>query len=135
MAHDSQALRLAPGDWDGRADHWIGQALQHASTEDIRHQVEHQGARLFYALAGSQCVGAFVLRIDQGPELEEGVIVAAAGHLPGADMIATCLPAIESLFADCARIRYHTARPALARRLASLGYQAREIVCMKEIKT
>lgn len=134
MATDAQKVRLEPGAWDARADHWIGQALQSATPADIRHQVEHQGARLFYGMAAGDCIGAFVLRVDHLAHEAEGVIVAAAGHLPGCDLIASCLPAIESMFADCARIRYHTARPALARRLAALGYPAREIVCMKELK-
>lgn len=83
---------------------------------------------------GADCLGAFVLRVDHGPMGSEGVIVAAAGHLPGHDLIEICLPTIEKLFTDCTAIRYHTARPALARRLVSHGYGPAEIVCRKELK-
>lgn len=129
-----QALTLEPGGWRPDADHWIAQALQYASTDQIRHQVEHGGASVFYLMASAVCVGAFVLRVDGTADGSEGVIVAAAGGLLGHDLIATCLPQIEKLFLNCRRIRYHTARPALARRLVSHGYAPAEIVCMKEIK-
>lgn len=131
---NSQALTLKPGGWCPDADHWIAQALQHATTAQIRHQVEQGGASVFYVMAGAECVGAFVLRADGTADGSEGVIVAAAGHLPGADLIETCLPQIEKLFINCRRIRYHTARPAMARRLVAHGYAPAEIVCMKEIK-
>lgn len=129
MAHEPQALTLEPGEWSADADRLIGQALQHASPADIRHQVENLGARLFYVWQDGEIVAAFVLRVDG----REGVIVAAAGDMPGVDLVATCMPAIESLFVGCSSIRYHTARPALARKLSRMGYVAREIVCMKEI--
>lgn len=129
MAHEPQALTLEPGQWGADADRLIAQALQHASPADIRHQVEHLGARLFYVRHAGAIVAAFVLRVDG----REGVIVAAAGDLPGADLCASCIPAIESLFVGCSSIRYHTASPALARKLARMGYAAREIVCMKEL--
>lgn len=129
MAHEPQELTLEPGAWGPDADRLIAQAVQHASPADIRHQVENLGARLFYVRQAGAIRAAFVLRVDG----REGVIVAAAGDLPGADLTASCMPAIESLFVGCDAIRYHTARPALARKLATLGYQAREIVCMKEL--
>lgn len=134
MAHDpSQALMLAPGAWSAEADRLIGLSVQHATPADIRHQVEH-GARLFYVKLGPAIVGAFVLRVDHLPCGAEGVIVAAAGDLPGFDLTATCMPAIESLFVDCVTVRYHTASPALARKLYGLGYLPREIVCMKDTR-
>lgn len=129
-----QALTFQQGAWSAQADQWIRQALQHATLDEIRHQVEHCGARLFYIMSGADCLGAFVLRVDHGADGSEGVIVAASAHLPGHDLIEICLPSIEGLFVGCRRIRYHTARPALARRLTSHGYAPREIVCMKEIK-
>lgn len=134
MAHDTQALSIEPGAWGDAADFWIAQALQHATPGDIRHQVEQGGASLFYIRAGVEIVGAFVLRIDQLPGGFEGVIVAAAAKVQGVDMIATCLPEIENKFIGCKTIRYHTARPELARYLSAWGYAAREIVCRKELK-
>lgn len=134
MAHDPQTLTLEAGAWGPQADRLIATAHQHATTAEIRHQVECQGARLFYVKAGEAIVGAFVLRVDHTPEGSEGVIVSGAGSVPGLDLIGLCMPAIESLFRGVRAIRFHTARPALARRMAMQGYEAAEIVCRKEMK-
>lgn len=135
MAHDPQKrLTLAPGEWSADADRLIGQALQHATTADIRHQVEHQGARLFYVMDDGKRAGAFVLRVDETQSGAEGVIVAGAGSVEGFDLLATCMPAIESLFVNCKTVRFHTARASLARRLHAMGYEPAEIVCMKKLE-
>lgn len=134
MAHDSQKLTLEPGPWGAEADRLIGQAAPFGTLPDIRAQVQSGAARLFYGKHAGAIVLAFVLRVDTTATGSEGVIVAAAGDLPGVDLSASCIPAIESLFVDCDRIRYHTANPALARKLSRLGYVAREIVCFKEVR-
>lgn len=134
MANVTQEkLTIAPSAWGPDANRLIGEALTHATVDDIRHQVEHQGARLFFVEHSGKRVGAFVLRVDETPSGAEGVIVAGAGHLDGVDMMGTCMPHIEALFLNCTAIRYHTARPALARRLLGLGYEPVEIVCKKKI--
>lgn len=136
MAHDTQhkSLTIEPGTWSAEADHLIGLTVQHATPADIRHQVEHGGARLFYIKHEGAICGAFVLRVDQTPTGAEGVIVAAAAHVPGVDMIGACMPAIESLFNGVKSIRYHTAIAALARKLTRMGYVPREIICFKEVQ-
>lgn len=133
MANDPQALTIGPGLWCDTVAALIAQAHQHATPAEIRAQVEGGAARLFTVKAGGLVVGAFVLRVDQTAEGAEGVIVSGAGNLPGVDLIATCMPVIEGLFQDVRAIRYHTARPALARRLARLGYAPSEIVARKEV--
>lgn len=132
MAHDSQKLTIKPGAWGPEAERLLPLALQHASLAEIRGQVEN-GARLFYVKQGAATVAAFVLRVDHTADGSEGVIVAAAGRLKGADLMASCMPAIESLFIGCKSIRYHTARPAVARKMAMLGYMPSEIVCTKKL--
>lgn len=134
MAHDPQSLTIEPGDWTNEADRLIAQAHQHASTAEIRAQVEGGAARLFYVKHAGAIVGAFVLRVDSTADGAEGVIVSGAGGMPGVNLVDSCLPAVETLFQGVKAIRYHTARPALARRLAAHGYQASEIVCRKTIQ-
>ncbi len=133
MAHDPQTLSIEPRAWGAAADRLIGLAAQHATLADIRQQVQSGAARLFYAKQAETIVLAFVLRVDSTANGNEGVIVAAGGDLPGVDLTASCLPAIESLFVGCVCIRYHTANPALARKLSRMGYVPREIVCFKEV--
>jgi hypothetical protein len=131
MANDSQGLTLRPATWCAEAERWLSQALAGASLADLRDQVE-AGASLFHVVAGDQVCGAFLLRVDQTTSGPVGVIVAGAGDLPGVDLVGVCVPAIERLFVGVRRFRYHTARPALARKLARQGYAPREIVCFKE---
>lgn len=133
-------LTFRRGEWSQDARLWLVQALQFATVAEIRHQIDHCGAQLYYIeqyggiTNKAHIVGAFVLRVDHGPDGSEGVIVAAAGSIPGHDLIEICLPQIERLFVGCVSIRYHTARAALARRLVSHGYQSGEIVCRKKLK-
>lgn len=133
MATDPQTLSIEPGAWGTAADRLIGLAAHHGTLPDIRAQVQSGAARLFYVMQGEAIAAAFVLRVDQTAQGAEGVIVAAGGDAPGVDLSQSCMPAIESLFVDCVRIRYHTASPALARKLSRMGYMPREIVCFKEV--
>lgn len=132
MAADSQTLTLEPGAWCQAADHWLSQTGSAGDLLDYKLQHE-SGASLFYVKAQGQIVGAFLLRVDTSATGSEGVIVAAAAALDGVDMIASCIPAIEKLFVNCERVRYHTKNAALARKLGRMGYTGAEIVCMKEI--
>lgn len=134
MAHDPQTVSIQAGAWGNDAERLISQAHQSASPEEIRAQIEGGGAELFYVKTGATIAGAFVLRVDHTAAGSEGVIVSAAGHIDGVDLIEVCLPAIEKMFYGVRAIRFHTARPALARRLAGWGYQASEIVCRREVK-
>lgn len=132
MATDPQTLSLTPGAWGPDAEHWLSQTGSAGDLLEYKHQHE-TGAALFYVKHQAQTVGAFLLRVDKTATGNDGVIVAAAAKLDGVDMIASCIPAIESLFVNCDRVRYHTKSPALARKLARMGYGGGEIVCMKEI--
>lgn len=133
MATDPQTLTIEPAEWDSRAEALLIDAAPFDTLAQIRAQVIEGPAVLFHVRHQAATVGAFVLRVDHTATGNEGVIVAGAGNVPGVDLIASVMPSIETLFQGCARIRYHTHRPALARRLARLGYQAREIVSFKEI--
>lgn len=129
MEDDKKILTITEGTWCKVTADLIGQALQHATTEQIKEQLSH-GAKLFHITHQDTIVGAFVLRVDNG---DEGVIVAGTAKVQGVDMLAAVMPQIEKLFVGCKTVRYHTARPALAKRLLKMGYAPREIVCMKTL--
>jgi hypothetical protein len=132
MAHDSQELTITSGAWGDDAAHWLAKALASATLAELQKQWE-RGASLFRIHCGSELVGAFLLRVDQTGQGPQGVIVAAAAELAGVDMIASCMPAIEAMFQGVRSIRYHTQQPALARKMARIGYRAQELICVKEI--
>jgi hypothetical protein len=136
MATDAQAeltpeLRIVPGAWCDEAAWWVAQAVRAAYLPAIRAQVEAGLAKLFFVQSEGATVGCFIVRIDSFTTHHEGVIVAAAGDLPGVDLMASCLPTIEGLFSGVAAIRYHTERPAVAVKMARHGYVTDEIICRK----
>jgi hypothetical protein len=133
MAPDAQALTLAPGAWSPAVGQILAPALPYANVAELRHQIDHLGAVLYLVHHDGAVIGAFVLRVDTLSDRFEGVIVAGAASLAGVNVMASVLPAIESLFINCQTVRFHTAEPAVARKMARLGYVAREIVCTKTI--
>jgi hypothetical protein len=136
MATDAQAevgklLTITPGNWCDEAAWWVAQAVRATYLPAIRAQVEAGLAKLFFVLADGKTVGCFIVRIDSFSTHHEGVIMVASGHLPGVDLMASCLPSIEKLFSGVAAIRYHTERPAVAVKMARHGYVTDEIICRK----
>lgn len=125
-------LTIRPAPWNQGAAYWVEQTQQHATTQELREQVQTGAARLFQIEAGGEIRGAFVVRVEQRQDGAEGVILSAAGHVPGVDLIAVMLEQIEGLFVNCKTYRLHTANPALARRVAAFGYGVTELVCTKE---
>lgn len=123
-------VSIVPGRWSAQSAAWIATAIPQHVLPDIQAQVE-SGARLFDVMSGRRQVGAFVLRIDSAPSGDDGVIVAAGGHLPGFDFTVDLLPHIETLFKGVKAIRIHTARPGLAKKLARQGYDLTELVFRK----
>lgn len=133
MAHDQKALTIEAGPWGPDAVAWLSQALGTSTIEDLQGQADN-GAALFYIRSEGKCVGAFLLRIDVEPEGPQGVIVAGAARDEGVDILASVMPSIESRFQGVTSIRYHTNRPGLVKRLASMGYAWREIICVKDVR-
>ncbi len=134
MAHDEKTLSLEPGTWGEDAAQWLAQAGTAAEVEDYRRDVQRGAASLFRVKQGEQIAGAFLLRVDRYTTGADGVIVAAAAHIEGLDAMAAFLPHIEAMFRGVDRIRIHTGKPAVARKLARHGYQAREIVSIKDMR-
>lgn len=95
--------------------------------------VEGGTAQLFAVLHQMHMVGCYVLRVDCKPLGNEAVIVAAAGQLKGASLIASVLPHVEKQFNGCKAIRVHTARRGMLRELQKYNYRVREIVLAKGI--
>ena len=128
MENCTKTIEVSPSEWCQDAEHWLTQARKDGSLSDWKEQVKNGVARLFLGRCGDEVIGAFVLRIDQRSNGPEGVIVAAAGNMPGVDLVATLLERVERLFVNCVSVRLHTARPGLVRKLSRYGYEPREFV-------
>jgi hypothetical protein len=91
------------------------------------------GLPLFIGRHNGKPVLAYLLRVDETPHGSEGVIVAAAGSMPGVDLTGRVLPYIESQL-DCDWLRIHTARAGLGRKLQQQEYAYRETVWAKKLR-
>ena len=134
MESIEKVLTVGPCDWSEPAARLIAMAVQHAAPLEIRNQVQSGVASLFGVQVGGELAAVFVLRVDRDSLGSEGVIVAAAGRVPGVDLTAVVLPHVEAMFRDCRAVRIHTARPGMARKLVRAGYRPSEIVFAKDLK-
>lgn len=129
---DQQEITIKRAPWSQEAAAALRHALPFADVSELEDQVE-AGAVLFAVEYGGAVVAWYVLRVEVSPETTEGVIVAAAGDLPGVDLCASVIPYIEKQFYGCRSLRFHTARPGLVKKMARLGYTAGEIVMRKTL--
>lgn len=81
---------------------------------------------------GRRC-GAVLCRVDPEEWGAEFVIVAAVGRLPGVDLTASCLPALEGVARKlgCRGLRFHTDRPGLVAKARRFGYRPHTTVVRK----
>ena len=126
-------VEIRRAEWSEAAARTLADAIPFGTPEDLRRQIDIEGAQLFEVIAERGRVGFYLLRVDRSAEGCEGVLVAGAGALHGVDLIAAIVPQIERQFRGCYGMRVHTARPGLARKLAKLGYGAGEIVLRKKL--
>ena len=91
-------------------------------------------AQLFEVVYCGAVVGRYALRTVDHANGREIVVVAAAGGLPGVDLVASVLPNIEKQGAGADRMTLRTRRPGLVRKLKKQGWVL-DAYCMgKKIK-
>lgn len=126
-------LFIWPAGWNPVTKAFIESALSTASIDDMKDQVK-TGAQLFKVVDEyMNTVAAFVLRVDYLAHETHGVVVAAGGRAD-VDLTKHVLPVIERMFKGCQKIRIHTERVGLVRKLAAQGYGGVEYVLLKELK-
>lgn len=132
---ENEAITITSEQWTEEAHSLIKWAFPNLSAADadtmrgIKHSVCTGKASLFIARLSGVAVLAYVLSVEG----KEGVVLVAAGNVPGVDLTAIVLPEIEKKFIGCESVRIHTARPGLAKKLAKQGYGAKEIVLVKKL--
>lgn len=127
-------LAIAPIHWCESVSELMAPSMEHEpgiTVATLAEIVNKERAELFGVFSGAELVAAYVLRIEQKEQGQEGIIVAASGKLPGYSLIRTILPPIERQLSNCDWIRAHTARPGIVRELKRAGYSQREIVMAK----
>lgn len=101
-----------------------------------RRQIE---ADRFFALGvfdGWRMVGVVVLQFADGAHGRVLTVLVGAGRAPGVDLTSSVMPALERLAAadGCATMRFETARRALVRRTALIGYTFGCAVMEKDLR-
>ncbi|MCK9991398.1 MAG: hypothetical protein RugAbin2_02412 [Rugosibacter sp.] len=130
MDKNTKALSVSPAGW-GEA---LAELLAPAFTSEealigVGRQVVEGLASAFIVEDEGELVAAFVLRVDD----DEGVVVAASGSGQNVRLIPALLASIEARFYGCSAIRFHTARPGLARVMQEYGYVGQEVVMRKDL--
>lgn len=93
-----------------------------------------RGAQLFEVVVAGVVAARYALRHDHYENGSEIVIVAAAGGLPGVDLVASLVPTIERQGAIADRMTMRTRRPGLVRKMKKQGWVL-DAYCMgKKIK-
>jgi len=127
-------VTIKPAEWSPDAAEMLQAAIPFGVPEDLRRQIENEGARLFEVIAEGQRVAFYMLRVDRDSRGNVGVIVAGAGSMAGFDLVVNIVPQIERQFINCHSVQFHTARPGLVKKMTRQGYGAVEMVLRKKIQ-
>lgn len=130
-----KSLIIEPTTWGDDVEALTRAAFPHpsnhkrATLDAMRSEVQRGEAKAFVVKHEEKAVLVFVLKVEG----TEGVVLLAAGNMEGVDLTANIMPHIEALFIGCTSVRVHTERAGLTKKLACMGYQAREIVLSKHL--
>src|ERR1043165_5909246 len=96
-----QQLPVHPGELDAAARADYTRALRHDTSGGLQSLDELIGRAQFFNVrdGGGVVIARYALRVEQWAHGSEGVIAAAVGHLPGVDLTALFIPAIEKQLA------------------------------------
>ena len=103
-----------------------------ATVEDYRLLLEQDAdAKLLRVSQDGILAGFVIVKVEHFTAGSEGVIVAAAGRMKGADLVDLVLPALENLLAGVSSYRVTTARAGLKRKLERRGWTQTHSVLRK----
>ncbi|MBZ0105531.1 MAG: hypothetical protein K8H84_07850 [Sulfuricella denitrificans] len=131
----SQVLIVKRSEWNPWSESVLVQTMDGdplAGIEAIKADVDRGDSQLFVCFLDGAPVSAYVLRVEQKTHGLEGVIVLAAGRLPGENLISGVLPFVLEQLSFCQAVRVHTNRPGLVKRLTQeFGFHVGETVLRK----
>lgn len=91
------------------------------------------GADLFEVVVAGQVVGRYALKTMCRANGSEVFIVAAAGSVPGVDLVASMLPHITQQCQRADRLTINTRRRGLVKKLARAGWTLDSYVMRKKL--
>ncbi len=124
MAALEKRLEIVPASgFDAAARDAYALALRHDPTDGLASLDEVlAGSIPFEVRYSGMVVLRFALRVRDRAHGSEGLVVAAAGGLPGVDLTAEVLPAIERMFSGVRRVTFETTRKGLVGKALAQGY-------------
>jgi hypothetical protein len=132
---EAQALTVCAVPWSLEAVTALRQAEKRDTSGGTEAVEDWLHCRLYEVRCGAEVVARFALETVPRSRGVEGVIVAAAGGLPGADLVADVLPLIECEFPqEVTTMRVHTVRPGLVKKMKRQGWQVAAYVLRKDKK-
>lgn len=98
-------------------------AMRHDPTDGLASLDEILAGTVPFEVRDSgMVVLRFALQVRERANGAEGLVVAAAGGLRGADLTAQVLPAIEKMFSNVRRVTFETTRKGLVGKALAQGY-------------
>jgi hypothetical protein len=139
MAGDTVIGGLYPVGWSDRLAGYITDLPSSPlklPVGEYRRRIEAGELRALEYRINGQAAGCLLWRPEAGAQGPEFVVVAAIapGH-SGMSLVDLMMPGIEAWAAKlgCGRVRCHTGRAGLVRRLQSNGYVHAETVLIKDV--
>jgi hypothetical protein len=134
-----KTLTIAPAAWSDEAARYLASTFRGApcfTVDDYRRELEtNPDCRLYRVSEGPKLVGFVVLRLERFAGGVEGVIVAGAGRLVGAELFGVVVPALERMFSGVKSFRVEACRSGSVRELLKLGYLPTHFVMRKPAST
>lgn len=131
----TETLTFERANWSAEAAQMLTASTRRApltTAADYRDLLAVDPTAHLYRVSGDAgTVGFVLIRTEHFSGGREGVIVAAAGRLPGVDLVEAILPTIEGEFNGVDCYRFATARTGLVRKMKRQGYQITHVVMRK----
>lgn len=136
MDHHQKILKIARSPWSDEAARLLATTLRGEpcfGVEDMRREIESSADTQLFRIATEEgaTVAYVVLRVERYQGGAEGVLVAAAGRLAGAQLYSQVLPALEGMFRGVVSVRANPCRAGAIKHLLAAGYRPTHVTMRK----
>lgn len=127
MEDDQEILTIEPGEWCPDVQALCERRFMSDRFDELRRIRARVLAGAAVLFKVTDATGVLRMVYTLAVEGRTGIVTMAAGE-GDTDLTHHVLPDIKRRFRDCDRLRIHTARPGLARKLQREGFTCDEIV-------
>ena len=125
-------------DWSEEAERMLAPIFADdysGGVADLKNQVMTRKASLHRVSQEQKTIGYFALRIDALAGMDELVILAGVGSLPGVPLFDVFVPVLvqHAKEAGCGSVRLHCSRKAVLKKAAAQGFAFSEWVMRKKL--